>query len=116
MLGIRLMKNQSYRDNADKFSNAKAIRAALEKMCYELAPEPIAEEIKESLSFQVFPSLLTLKELRRVTVLADKYDLDLIKLREAYKTLRDMYWENKLQKKHDKGNDYDFLKEIGVKW
>ena len=107
---------KQYNDNADKFSNAKAIRAALEKMCYELAPQPLAEEIKKSLSFQVFPSSLTLKELQGATALADKYDLDLIKLIGAYKTLREMHWENKLQEKHEKGSDYDFLKDIGVRW
>ena len=112
------MNNQSYNNNDYiNLETAKAIRAALEKICYELAPQPLTEEITQKMSYQIFPALLSLKELKRLATIADKYDLSLVELANAYKKLREFYWENQLQKKHEESDDdYDFLKEIGIKW
>ena len=106
---------KQHNDNADNLSNAKAIRAALEKICYEAAPEPLAEEIKKEVSFQIFPQLLSIKEVKMLSLVAEKYDLNLFELSKSYQTLREIYWENELQFKHDNKDD-DFLKSIGVKW
>ena len=110
------MENQSYSSDDINIEQAKAIRAALEKMCYELAPQPLSEELTKDVSYQLFPASLSLKELKQISLLAEKYDLLIVELAKAYKKLREIYWEDKLYFKHNKGNDYDFLKDIGVKW
>ena len=106
---------KQHNDNADNLFNAKAIRAALEKICQEAAPQPLAEEIKKEVSFQIFLQLLSIKEVKMLSLVAEKYDLNLFELSKSYQTLREIYWENELQFKHDNKDD-DFLKSIGVKW
>ena len=110
-------------DNKDSTPNKiKAIRAALEKICYEAAPKPVILEITKKLSYEVFPSLLSLKELKMVAKITKKYGIPLVDLTKVYKEIRDIYWEKefysqqKKNKRRGKAKEKDFLKDAGIKW
>ena len=111
---------KQYNDNEDNIVQAKKIRAALEKICYEAAPKPLLKRKTKNISYGIFPALLSLKELQMISKLACKFDLNLAELAYTYRQIRDIYWEKKFYSKQKSNkkeeSDADFLKSVGLKW